>query len=129
MISESLELAMPLLRKYEPCTVRDIACKPECTIKYGALKALFVNLSRHGVVKVVGKNKQSYVYKSTGVSPFSCCEKCAYLTTKWTLQDGRCAHCRSGRKGRNEQLQDEYSFLKAPAFKLIKRVFCPLECK
>ncbi|APF83463.1 hypothetical protein EA004_16605 [Vibrio anguillarum] len=125
--SETIEIVLTIMRQIGDSSAGRIAMNPTCHVSQPAVKNVLAQMSKHYVVLIVGKERNSYVYRLTGISPYAPCECCGCRIPRWNLRDDKCAYCQRGNKGVNQQLLSDFEFLNNPAFTLITQVFRPLE--
>ncbi|MDE1351841.1 hypothetical protein L9W80_16975 [Vibrio aestuarianus] len=119
---DSVELMMSLMKKHQPCGANEL-------IEHGFnLSRLSTShrldkMHKCGCVSLVDRVKTGFRYELTGLSPIAQCEQCNKTAFRWNLSDGHCYPCLLGRKGGNQQIAEEFAFLRNPAFKLLNKVF------
>lgn len=119
---ETIETIVSLMKKHQPCNAQDLIDNGLDLHKV-SIRNRLANMHKCGCLSVVDKDRAGIRYKLTGLSPLGRCELCNKALFRWNLVDGLCGSCRLGRKGRNQQADEDFAFLRNPVFQLINDVF------
>ncbi len=123
---ESVETIMSLMKKHQPCSATELI-DHGLTLHRVSTNNRLTQMHKCGCLSVVERVATGIRYKLTGLSPIGKCDLCDKAVFQWNLVDGLCCSCRLGRKGRNQQVDADFDFLRNPAYRLIKQVFHPVE--